>query len=258
MKRGIILAVICTMLCTLTGCLDAMPDMSDEENGMIAEYCASLLMKYSPNFHNRLVDEDELARALFEEEREETPEETQETSPEEPKQEEKPAEPAKESQEETSDTQESVNSETIQVEAELEDSMPHASEMDIASLLGIEGFEIRYTDYELTDTYPKDGEGFTVSASKDNTLMVLHFSLTNVSGDSLICDLFDANPDIRVNVNEAGYQKVENTFLMNDITTYYEELPKNQSVDVVTILEISNTAVESIDLQIASTEMFVE
>ena len=173
-------------------------------------------------------------------------------------QEEKPAEPAKESQEETSDTQESVNSETIQVEAELEDSMPHASEMDIASLLGIEGFEIRYTDYELTDTYPKDGEGFTVSASKDNTLMVLHFSLTNVSGDSLICDLFDANPDIRVNVNKAGYQKVENTFLMNDITTYYEELPKNQSVDVVTILEISNTAVESIDLQIASTEMFVE
>ena len=63
MKKGKVLCMLVMSAVLLTGCVDAMPDLTREQSGMIAEYAASLLLKYSPNYNYKIVSEEEVAAA---------------------------------------------------------------------------------------------------------------------------------------------------------------------------------------------------
>ena len=62
MKKRIILAVLSLMLCMLAGCLEATP-LNEEEMDVVAEYAASLLLKYDKHYDTPLYyEEDREAR----------------------------------------------------------------------------------------------------------------------------------------------------------------------------------------------------
>ena len=63
MKKGKIIVVLAVSACMLTGCIDSMPDMTEEQSELVAEYAADMLLKYSPNYHYRIADEEEVASA---------------------------------------------------------------------------------------------------------------------------------------------------------------------------------------------------
>ena len=67
MKKIKILGLLAMSAVMLTGCVDAMPDMTTEQSDIVAEYAAGLLLKYSPNYNYRLVSDEELAAALAQE-----------------------------------------------------------------------------------------------------------------------------------------------------------------------------------------------
>ena len=54
MKKGKIIGVLAISACMLTGCIDLMPDMTEEQSELVAEYAADMLLKYSPNYHYRI------------------------------------------------------------------------------------------------------------------------------------------------------------------------------------------------------------
>ena len=229
MKKGKIIGVLAVSACMLTGCIDSMPDMTEEQSELVAEYAADMLLKYSPNYHYRIADEEEVASAEAE----------METSQEE--------ETMQEESQPSQDLSQTGSGETVSVGAET--SVEDGSEYDLAAFFGMDQFSIMYASCEITDAYPnaESGVGFSVTAPQGYNLLVLHFDVENLGEEAAQCDLFDQISKVTVNVNDAGYVQALGTLLTNDLTTYMEDIPAGEVADAD--LDEIQTAVMQITTQ---------
>lgn len=228
MKKGKIIGVLAISACMLTGCIDSMPDMTEEQSELVAEYAADMLLKYSPNYHYRIADEEEVASAEAEMETSQEEETTQEES------------------QPSQDLSQTGSGETVSVGAET--SVEDGSEYDLATFFGMEQFSIRYASCEITDAYPKaeSGAGFSVTAPQGYNLLVLHFDVENLGEEAAQCDLFDQISKVTVNLNDAGYVQALSTLLTNDLTTYMEDIPAGEVADAVVAVPVEQTDLDEI------------
>lgn len=228
MKKGKIIGVLAISACMLTGCIDSMPDMTEEQSELVAEYAADMLLKYSPNYHYRIADEEEVASAEAE----------METSQEE--------ETMQEESQQSQDLSQTGSGENVSVGAET--SVEDGSEYDLATFFSMEQFSIRYASCEITDAYPKaeSGAGFSVTAPQGYNLLILHFDVENLGEETAQCDLFDQINNVRVNVNNAGYVQALSTLLTNDLTTYMEDIPAGEVADAVVVVPVEQTDLDEI------------
>lgn len=228
MKKGKIIGVLAISACMLTGCIDSMPDMTEEQSELVAEYAADMLLKYSPNYHYRIADEEEVASAEAE----------METSQEE--------ETMQEESQPSQDLSQTGSGESVSVGAET--SVEDGSEYDLAAFFGMDQFSIMYASCEVTDAYPnaESGAGFSVTAPQGYNLLVLHFDVENLGEEAAQCDLFDQINKVRVNVNDAGYVQALSTLLTNDLTTYMEDIPAGEVADAVVVVPVEQTDLDEI------------
>ena len=228
MKKGKIIGVLAISACMLTGCIDSMPDMTEEQSELVAEYAADMLLKYSPNYHYRIADEEEVASAEAE----------METSQEE--------ETMQEESQPSQDLSQTGMGETVSVDAEA--SVEDGSEYDLAAFFGMDQFSIMYASCEVTDAYPnaESGVGFSVTAPQGYNLLVLHFDVENLGEEAAQCDLFDQISKVSVNVNDAGYVQALSTLLTNDLTTYMEDIPAGEVADAVVVVPVEQTDLDEI------------
>ena len=228
MKKGKIIGVLAVSACMLTGCIDSMPDMTEEQSELVAEYAADMLLKYSPNYHYRIADEEEVASAEAE----------METSQEE--------ETMQEESQPSQDLSQTGSGETVSVGAET--SVEDGSEYDLAAFFGMDQFSIMYASCEITDAYPnaESGVGFSVTAPQGYNLLVLHFDVENLGEEAAQCDLFDQISKVTVNVNDAGYVQALSTLLTNDLTTYMEDIPAGEVADAVVVVPVEQTDLDEI------------
>ena len=228
MKKGKIIGVLAVSACMLTGCIDSMPDMTEEQSELVAEYAADMLLKYSPNYHYRIADEEEVASAEAE----------METSQEE--------ETMQEESQPSQDLSQTGMGETVSVDAEA--SVEDGSEYDLAAFFGMDQFSIMYASCEVTDAYPnaESGVGFSVTAPQGYNLLVLHFDVENLREEAAQCDLFDQISKVTVNVNDAGYVQALSTLLTNDLTTYMEDIPAGEVADAVVVVPVEQTDLDEI------------
>ena len=162
MKKGWIIGLPLIMTgIWLTGCGNAIPEMTMEQQELVVEFAASELLKYDVNYQSKLTAHE--PEQQHEEEQGEQPKEPlieEETLPEEI----------------IADTDVTIVDNTGTVEAQ---------NISIADFLDLTGVEISYAGYETVDTYP-EGEAkeayFFMSATEGNKLLVLRFSALNVSG----------------------------------------------------------------------------
>ena len=228
MKKGKIIGVLAISACMLTGCIDSMPDMTEEQSELVAEYAADMLLKYSPNYHYRIADEEEVASAEAE----------METSQEE--------ETMQEESQPSQDLSQTGSGETVSVDAEA--SVEDGAEYDLAAFFGMDQFSIMYASCEVTDAYPnaESGVGFSVTAPQGYNLLVLHFDVENLGEEAAQCDLFDQISKVSVNVNDAGYVQALSTLLTNDLTTYMEDIPAGEVADAVVVVPVEQTDLDEI------------
>lgn len=228
MKKGKIIGVLAISACMLTGCIDSMPDMTEEQSELVAEYAADMLLKYSPNYHYRIADEEEVASAEAEMETSQEEETTQEES------------------QPSQDLSQTGSGETVSVGAET--SVEDGSEYDLAAFFGMNQFSIMYASCEVTDAYPnaESGVGFSVTAPQGYNLLVLHFDVENLGEEAAQCDLFDQISKVTVNVNDAGYVQALSTLLTNDLTTYMEDIPAGEVADAVVVVPVEQTDLDEI------------
>lgn len=269
MKKGKILSLLAisgaaSML--LTGCLDSMPELTENEETIISQYAAGLLLKYSPNYDYRLVSSRELLDALTQEQLDKeqlTQEQTGETESEEQN------EQADASSEVSSETGEEASEDSMSeplsndgteisdiTDTDNTDGMEklRPADTDIAEMLGMDGVSIKYENFELCDKYPKDAGGFSLAASKDKKLLVIHMKLENASQESKGCDFIQYEITGRLQINDGQRSKILNTMLGNDITSYMERVEGGENADIVAISEIG--AIDDDD--IASLSMTLE
>lgn len=228
MKKGKIIGVLAISACMLTGCIDSMPDMTEEQSELVAEYAADMLLKYSPNYHYRIADEEEVASAEAEMETSQEEETTQEKS------------------QPSQDLSQTGSGETVSVGAET--SVEDGAEYDLAAFFGMDQFSIMYASCEVTDAYPnaESGVGFSVTAPQGYNLLVLHYDVENLGEEAAQCDLFDQISKVSVNVNDAGYVQALSTLLTNDLTTYMEDIPAGEVADAVVVVPVEQTDLDEI------------
>ncbi len=254
MKKGKLLGMTAMVALLLTGCVDNMPDMTEEQSELVAEYAAGLLLKYSPNYEYGLADEDTLL------EEETIVEETETTVEESAAEESSVVESSKDTKEE-----ESTPVTEIEIHVGADKTEPdvlyipinstekvelkeNPYEVELAEVINAADMGVRYTYYELCNEYPSGSadSGFTVQPQEGKKLLVIHFSLENKAENTLSCDLFDSGIRIKANLNEKGFVKTMSTLLVNDITTYIEEIKAGASTDVVTVMEVDIASEEEI------------
>lgn len=206
-KRAFAAAVCITVL--LTGCSQPIPDMTEEQSAMVAEYAAGLLLKYDKNYSESLP---EAAEALPDNEIEEavTPEAEAENT---------------ETAEEASSVQESTPEETIVT--------------DIAGFLGLSGIDITYTGYEFADSY-EEGESlaFSLDATPGNRLLIVKFDMTNYNGEDTEVNILDRRVRFGLIPNQGKRKPVLYTMLLNDLSIYKNVVAAGATEQALLISEI--------------------
>lgn len=209
--KVILLAFMGMMI--VSGCsYVATINLTDQEQQQVVGYATDLLLKYDSN-HQNLVDTSE-ARLLM------------------AKVEAYKAAEAQEADNQDKSAKTGV-SENAQVVAD--------GTQDIAEALGLNGFEIKYDSFEMTDSYPKGEDAnsyFSMSATPGNHLMVIHFKVKNVTDEDLQCNTLSVNPTFRILLNETDRKNTLTTLLLNDLSTLDEMITANGELDAVVVLEV--------------------
>lgn len=231
---GVLLAA--AIASVLTGCVDNMPELTEEQSQLIAEYAADLLMEYSPNYGPRVVDVEESA--------EET---TQETFVEDADEED--AQEVKETETEEAD-EKIPETEAVQVQPQ---------DVDFAEEMQLDAFTLQYAFCDICDSYPKDASGYRVSAGIGNELLIVHFDLTNVTQEKQECGIYKKSPSFKV-TTQSGTVKSMTTMLDNDFTTFINTLDAGETEDVVVIFELSaeQAASEHMTLQYETIDITIK
>ena len=148
---------------SLTGCMN-VKDMSEEKSGMVAEYAAGVLLRYSDQYEHRLITREQL--------------EDQEV--------EATATPAAPDASETP----AVSAAPDSPQASGEESEPVAEEIPEVSLdelYQLNGIKVSYDSCQFTKRYGNS----EIQAEEGETLFVVTFALKNVSGAGKKVNLMD-------------------------------------------------------------------
>lgn len=219
-------ALITLMILTLTGCGGGIPDMTPEEEQLIGEYAAKLLLEYDANNRSRLVSREDVA--AYEEEVAQRQEDVMIEQPE-------------TGMEPVDDTP------VIEMEQETEEVVTNGTFEEFYELA--EGIQIVYQGNEICDSYPGDGaevEYFALDAEAGNKLMVLKFRIDNQSQADQSIDILSKSGVLRATINGSNSYNVLTTMLMNDMSTYKGDIPAGGSVDAVLVVEADAGVVENI------------
>ncbi len=240
MKKGKIIGLLAIPALLLTGCIDSMPELTKEQSDMISEYAADLLLKYSPNYNYKIVDEDMLVQASVLEQGVE--ELTQEILTEEILEE----TTQEESEYIADDGQET---ETTEVTTEISNEMQTDDlNTNIAEMFAMDNLSIKYQSYELCDSYPQNNAGFVVDAAQDKKLLVVYFDAEAMGAEVAECNLIGEEFNIALTLNGKNIN-ILNTMLPNEIVTYLDTIEPDNSQKLVALAEISNiTEDEILDL----------
>lgn len=211
------------LMMSLSGCGNAIPDMTEEQQSMVTEYAAQLLLKYDANYQSTILTEEQSLEAEEELIRD--------------------AELAVLVQEQQAMQQAAVgNQNNGGREDTSEPGEPVYTDMD--SFLGLSGsVEIEYAGYLVCDSYPvgtegNDWQGVARATSSNSKLVVFTFTLKNVSGSDYMLDMASLGAKFTFRINGNITKASLTTLLTNDLIMYQDTIPAGESVDAVLLIEM--------------------
>ena len=125
-------------------------------------------------------------------------------------------------------------------------------DMSLAEAIGIPEFDVYYTGYEVSQSYPTassisaDDVYMGMTAAPGDTLLILHFNISNTEGLDRECYILGLRPTFRVKINGENHT-IQQTILSEDLSKYDGTIPAYSSNDAVLICEASESALSSID-----------
>lgn len=198
----------------LTGCGNKIPQMTDEQQALVVEYAADVVVRHDKNYSGKLV-ELSIEQRLPEEEATMEKQMPETESPSVP--------------------------ENIDIEEPVYEVQEQTQIEDIASFLKMDTVKIDYAGYEVDDFYPNESESenffFAMNATEGNKLLILKFEVENISGAETELDIAQSNVKFKIEVN--GEKKnALTTMLLNDLAYYQGTVAPGESVELVLTCEI--------------------
>ena len=219
MKKHILcFFMICILSAILCGCGNAIPELTQEESDMVANYAAATLLKYDSGYQSRLLNEAQL-------------EEEENTQNEIRKKAEEMADLEKEKELQKEEKAEQSKAETIKEDVAVTDP---------AEFLGLDGLTVSYNGVDFVDQYSESGDDlyFTTNASEGCKLAVLHLSIVNRTSEVKMADIFDTNAYFKVSFDGENYHRIMSTLFAEDFSVYNEQIEPGASADTVILLEL--------------------
>lgn len=222
------IAALCTIL--FTGCGAALPQMTEAQQEAVAEYAAALVMRHTRDYSSRLVD-----LSLYEEK------DTEETE-----------EPEPGGMDEIADTP------IIDNIGNSDANGDETAYQSVDSLLVPEGVLLTYTGSSLLDSYPDsssdDTPYFALDASTGKKLLVMTFSLQNITGEEKGLDINSITPRCAVRINDTERTHVISTMLLDDLSTYVGNLAAGEEISLVLLAEVDDTlgTIEKLELTVST------
>ncbi|MBD5544949.1 MAG: hypothetical protein HDR01_12130 [Lachnospiraceae bacterium] len=225
-KKTKTLAVCCmaVMLMGVSGCGNAIPDMTEEQGAIVAEYAAGLLLKYDKNYTTRLVEKDEQAEEADSE-----------------------AEAEELSAQDAEETEEPSVSEN-EIEDEKDGVSGVAATVNIGSFLGLGAVQVDYQGYEVVDSYAEGDDldiAFAMNASPGAKLVVTKFLLTNTGSEEAACDILSKDVRFRIKYG-AETKNALITMLSDDLSVLNTTIPAGESITAVLIIEAKAEEAENL------------
>lgn len=213
-RKMLLASLLCVLAIGVSGCGDAIPELTESEEQAITDYAVDLVLKYDANYQSRLVE-------LSEEDL--TEEETEIGA--------------------TPVPEEDAGMEPVEKIPEVQVGETPVSNLSVEEVLGWNGVcELKYQDFQISDSFETDSaeQGYvSVEATDGNKLLVASFSLNNLSAEELHVNMIASDVDFRLNVGNGSAKKCQLTLLENDLSTYFGDIPANGNVDVVLIVEMA-------------------
>lgn len=238
MKKILLMSCIVVLVFFSTGCAKTI-ELTDQENYLIAEYAAELLLKYDRNMDLKYYDDSVphvMPQPATPDEPEEVPDDT-EAETELP-----------DGQDGTEEIPESgVLLEGMQdvggVEADA------GSDFDIAEYAGETDFSIKYAYYMIVDRYSSYGESggyIEVEAPEGYKLLVLKFDIENKTNDTQNIDMYSKGLEYSIIVNDKKSAKQMLTILIDDLYTYQTALDGSMREEAVLLFQVSESIADEV------------
>lgn len=231
--KGLLLLLVCIAAMGLCGC--DYVELTEEESKRIAEYMAGKLLEYDRYYEEKLVKtDDQLA-----EEPEETanPEET--VNPEETT---KPEETVK--PEETTAPEEISSPEPEETTMPEEIVNPEEKELSYEDFFKKAGMQLAYQKSDLHQSYPDNEKNmdFVVEAEKGKKLLVVHMSLTNVSGEAKSFSMLQKETSFTLRQKDGTELRPLMTFLVQDLQYFEADFKKGETCQTVLLFSVDENA----------------
>ncbi len=223
---------------SLSAC-GAKLDLSEEETERVVNYAANVLEKHNAQQRGTLADVSDTSLAILLEEQDIMAAEEARKAAEREKRKQKEAEA-----QESGDSSGGNENTSPLID-------PNAIEYtSLADMLGIEGFSIDYTGYDIADSYPESVSDndlmFGISAGNGDTLLILKFNVRNLSSEQAHCSILEKNPSFKLKINGDRHSFLT-TLLMDDLATFDEDMEGGEVKEAVLIAEISTSRAASIE-----------
>lgn len=213
-------------------------ELDAQQNNLIAEYAAGVLIKHSYNHSNRYefsASENESQEAPTDESEQPT-DESETTEPEQPtvEDESKPDETTP-SEDETTGKEETTTA---------------PKEFEFEEILGLENITVKCDGYEITESMDADLEGlFVLDAETGYKFVVVNFTLTNISEEVTTINTADKNIILKASFNkDYKYNNYDASILGSDLTGLKEVLIEaGAEYKAVTVFMVPADIADSID-----------
>lgn len=225
------IALVVAVMLGLSGCGQVI-DLTDEENHLIAEYAAELLLKYDRNYDTKYDPEEATTEA--------TPTEatTQETTTE------------AVTEATTEMTTETAVEATTEAQVSSEESVTEeitttvADDFDIAAFVGENRISVRYAYNMVVDSYPsydEDGRYIEVEAPEGYKMLVLKFEVENKTNEDQKIDLYSKDINYNIIVDNTRKTKQMLTILQDDLYTYNKTIAASSREETVLLYTVSDS-----------------
>ena len=234
-KRRLLAGLIACGIFVTTGCGQVI-DLTDEENHLIAEYAAELLLKYDRNYDTRY-NPDEL-------------EDTTETMTEPDATTEATTEVVTTTEAATTEQDAPADGQTTQAQPVTDEAVKEDigatvdSDFDIAAFVGESRISVRYAYYMVVDSYPsydQDGMYIEVQAPEGYKLLVLKFEVENKTNEDQAVDLYNKDVNYNIVVDNSRTTKQMLTILADDLYTYDKTIQASSREETVLLYTVSDS-----------------
>ena len=234
-KRRLLAGLIACGIFVTTGCGQVI-DLTDEENHLIAEYAAELLLKYDRNYDTRY-NPDEL-------------EDTTETMTETDAATEATTEVVTTTEAATTEQDAPADGQTTQAQPVTDEAVKEYigatvdSDFDIAAFVGESRISVRYAYYMVVDSYPsydQDGMYIEVQAPEGYKLLVLKFEVENKTNEDQAVDLYNKDVNYNIVVDNSRTTKQMLTILADDLYTYDKTIQASSREETVLLYTVSDS-----------------